>query len=433
MSKSTVFLSQIASFVGQTVSLKGWVYNFRFSGKIAFLSFRDGTGDIQIVALKNALSPEDWQILTSLTFESALEVRGLVKAEPRSPTGFELEAEGITLIHLASPDFPIGKKEHGPKFLLDHRHLWLRTPKQRAIQTVRHEIINAINQFYLSHHFTRTDTPIFTPNACEGTTTLFAVDYFGENAYLSQSGQLYLEAMLPAFNRVYDFSPVFRAEKSKTRRHLTEFWMTNAEMAFMDHHESLKLQEQLIYAVIQHVLTTCQKPLGVLERDLTPLTLIKLPFERLTYTDLIVKLHELGSDIKEGEDLGNDDETLLMQHYQNPVFVEYYPASIKAFYMKRLESDPTYAKCADLLAPEGYGEVIGGSERETDYEKLKAAILSHHLPLTDFSWYLDTRAYGSVPHSGFGIGLERLVAWTCGLKHVRETIPFPRLLNRLRP
>lgn len=430
---SSALLVDIGSFVGQQVILKGWLYNYRYSGKIAFLSFRDGTGDIQIVVLKNGVSAKEWLLVTQLTFESSLEIRGLVKLEPRSPTGYELEASSIKIIQLAPPDYPIGKKEHGPKFLLDHRHLWLRTLRQRAIQSIRYEIYRTITQFYQDNHFTKIDTPIITPNACEGTTTLFAVDYFGESSYLSQSGQLYLEALLPAFNRVFDFQPVFRSEKSKTRRHLTEFWMTNAEMAFTDHEANLKFQEQLIYSVIKSVLNNCAKELKYLDRNIDILSKVTLPFKRLSYQEAIAVLHDLGSDIKAGEDLGNDDETLLMSHYQNPTFIQFYPASVKAFYMKRLESSPDLAKCADLLAPEGYGEIIGGSERETDYQILLTSLKKHNLSDKDFSWYLDLRRYGSVTHSGFGIGLERLVAWLCGLNHVRETIPFPRLLNRFRP
>lgn len=433
MKSETILLSTIPEHTQQIVTVQGWIHNLRLGGKIAFLQVTDGTGSIQAVVSQSDVKPKIFDLVKTLTLQSSLVLTGTVVKETRSPSGFDLQVKNLQLINLAPDDYPIGKKQHGPHFLLDHRHLWLRTPRQRAIQIVRNQIITAIYSFYSEHQFVKIDTPIFTPNACEGTTTLFEVDYFSEPAYLSQSGQLYLEAAIFSVGRCFDFAPVFRAEKSKTRRHLTEFWMTNAEMAFIEHAENLEVQEQLIQFILDHVLSKCQAELKVLDRDPAPLKQIKLPYPRLTYHQAIDKLHQLGSDIKPGEDLGNDDETILMQHYTQPLFVEYYPASIKAFYMKRHPEDQKLALCADLLAPEGGGEIIGGSQREDDHATLLKSLKAHHLPVKDFQWYLDLRKYGSVPHSGFGLGLERLVGWICGLKHVRETIPFPRLINRLRP
>jgi asparaginyl-tRNA synthetase len=428
-----ILLKNISQYVNAPVKLDGWLYNKRSSGKIIFLQFRDGTGVVQAIALKNKLEAKAWKQAGDITIESSVEVIGKVRQDVRSPSGYEIDLTDIQIIQLAPPDYPIGKKEHGPGFLLDNRHFWLRSEKQRAVQIVRNEIIKSIRAFYESADFTEIDTPIFTPNACEGTTTLFQVDYFGEPAYLSQSGQLYLEACLPSFNRVFDFQPVFRAEKSKTRRHLTEFWMTNAESAFVDHQQNLILQEKLIYHVIQDVLRFCRPQLLILERDPVKLEKIHLPFDRCTHSQAVKRLRQKGSRITESDDLGAEDETLLVEGSSNPIFVEYYPAKVKAFYMKRWEEDDTKVKCADLIAPEGHGEIIGGSQREDDYATLLASIKEQHLPEKDFQWYLDQRKYGSVPHSGFGVGLERLVKWLCGLKHVRETIPFPRMLNRLRP
>ncbi|MDP3793396.1 MAG: asparagine--tRNA ligase [Candidatus Uhrbacteria bacterium] len=365
--------------------------------------------------------------------ESSVVVTGTVSKHPKQEGVYELQATTVELIQKAD-EYPIGKKEHGPDFLLDNRHLWLRAPTQWAIQKVRNEIIYAIYDWMRDHDFCKIDAPILTPNACEGTTELFEMDYFEERkAYLSQSGQLYLEAAIASFGRVFDFGPVFRAEKSKTRRHLTEFWMMDAEAAFVDHEGNMEIQEQLISFIVERVLERCQGELKILERDQTPLKNIKPPFYRITHAEAIKKLHDLGSDIKPGDDLGADDETLLTKQYDKPIFVEKYPAAVKAFYMKPDPADPLRALCSDLLAPEGYGEVSGGSQREDDYDRLLARIREHKLPEAAFQWYLDLRKYGSVPHSGFGVGLERLVAWICGLHHVRETIPFPRLMNRLEP
>lgn len=429
----TTFISQISHYQGKTVTLKGWLYNFRSSGKIAFLQFRDGTGSIQAVAVKNALSQKEWKLIETLTLESSLSLTGVVKREPRSTSGFELELSSMNLISLAADDYPIGKKEHGPDFLLAHRHLWLRSSRQHAIMQIRARIIRSLRKFYHQEYFIQIDTPIFTPSACEGTTELFEVNYFDDIAYLSQSGQLYLEAVLPSFNRVYDFQPVFRAEKSKTRRHLTEFWMSNAEMAFADLDQNINIQERLIAYVVSEVLQNCQEELKVLQRDIKPLEKVTVPFERLTHKEAVKLLSSLGSNITPDQDLGAEDETILTQKFNKPVFVTHYPAVVKAFYMKRNKTNGDLADCADLLAPEGHGEIIGGSQREENYDTLLQSIKDHNLPVNDFEWYLDLRKYGSVPHSGFGVGLERLVKWICNLHHVRETIPFPRTMKRLRP
>ena len=431
---TSTFVSKISQFPGQEVELKGWAYNFRSSGKIFFLQFRDGTGRVQVVYSKADLSDEQWAALQSLRIESSVTVTGLVKADERAPSGFELEGKGIEIVQLAPEDYPIGKKEHGPDFLLDNRHLWLRSEKQWAIQRVRDTIIRATYDYFHEQGFTKFDSPILTPSACEGTTELFAMDYFDlGQAYLTQSGQLYLEAGIMSLGKCFDFGPVFRAEKSKTRRHLTEFWMMDAEAAFVDHEGNLKIQEELVCRIVQDVLAQNQAELKILERDVAALEKVQAPFVRMTHAEAVKKLRELGSDIGDLDDLGGDDETVLTKLYERPIFVEKYPTAVKAFYMKRDPSDPTRVLNADLLAPEGYGEIIGGSQREDDYDELLKRIKEHNLPVDQFQWYLDLRQYGSVPHSGFGYGLERLVAWICGLEHVRETIPFPRLINRKSP
>ncbi len=428
-----VFISALAQHVGQVIVIQGWAYNLRSSGSIVFLQLRDGSGFTQAVVSKQSVDEATWQAATETTIESSVRIAGIVSKHPKQAGVYELQATSVTLISQA-PEYPIGKKEHGPDFLLDHRHLWLRAPSQWAIQRVRNTIIYAIYEWMREHGFIKIDAPIFTPNACEGTTELFEVDYFEDKkAYLTQSGQLYLEAAIASVGRCFDFGPVFRAEKSKTRRHLIEFWMMDAEAAFVEHDENLQLQEQLVTFIVARVLAVCQLELQLLERKLEPLIRVTAPFYRLTHVEAIKKLRELGSDIGEMDDLGADDETLLTQQYDKPIFIEKYPAAIKAFYMKRDPDDPTRVLNADLLAPEGYGEIIGGSQREDDYDVLLARIREHKLPEAAFGWYLDLRKYGSVPHSGFGLGLERLVAWMCGLQHVRETIPFPRLLNRLEP
>lgn len=417
--------------VGQTVTVKGWVKNWRSSGKVYFLELRDGSGFIQAVATPTALGDSAFEALKQLSIESAVEVTGTISTHPKTGD-FELQVNAVKIISLA-PEYPIGKKEHGPDFLLDQRHLWLRADKQWAIQRVRNRIILSTYAWFNQNDFIKIDSPIFTPSACEGTTELFEVPYFDQVAYLSQSGQLYLEAAIIAHGRVFDLGPVFRAEKSKTRRHLTEFWMMDAEAAFVDHQGNLAIQEQLISFIVKEVLTHCAQEFKILERDIKPLENVVAPFYRLTHAEAVAKLKALGSDIGELDDLGADDETVLTKQFDKPIFIEKYPAAVKAFYMKTDPTDPTRVLNADLLAPEGYGEVIGGSQREDDYKTLKAKIIAHNLPLEAFEWYLDTRKFGGVPHSGFGYGLERLTAWICGLQHIRETIPFPRLINRLKP
>lgn len=427
-----VFLSDISSHLGKTVTIRGWVFNFRSSGKIFFLQIRDGFGRIQAVVSKDDVPSASWQSCEQLTIESSVIVIGSIHPDDRSPYGYEMQVESVSLVQRAE-EYPIGKKEHGVDFLMDNRHLWLRSPRQQAILRVRDEIIWAMREFFRQDGFTLTDTPILTPTACEGTTTLFETDYFDEKAYLSQSGQLYLEALAMSLGRVYDFGPTFRAEKSKTRRHMMEFWMLDAEAAFVPHEENLHIQERLVTHVIQSVLHNRAAELKILERDTSLLARVKPPFIRKRYHEVVAELQQLGSDIQLGDDLGADDETVLMKKYETPVFVTHYPTAIKAFYMQPDPEQPDVVLCADLLAPEGYGEVIGGSERIWDYALLAQRFAEHQLSMADFGWYLDLRKYGSVPHSGFGIGLERTVAWICGLEHVRETIPFPRLLNRLRP
>lgn len=426
-----VFSRELPDLVGQEVELKGWVANFRTSGKIFFIELRDGAGFTQVVVSEKEVDSGSWQAAQTLTLESSVIVQGIVSKHPKKDE-FELQAKKVEVVQKAE-DYPIGKKEHGPDFLLDNRHLWLRSSKQWAIQRVRNTIINSTFWFLNNNGFIKIDSPILTPTSCEGTTTLFEIDYFGEPAYLTQSGQLYLEAAIAAHGRVFDFGPVFRAEKSKTRRHLTEFWMMDAEMAFVEHEGNLKIQEELICFIVKQVLEQNSKELEILERDVKPLQNVKAPFYKITHAEAVTKLRKEASDIGDMDDLGADDETTLTKMYNKPIFVEKYPSAVKAFYMKRDAKDPTRVLNADLLAPEGYGEIIGGSQREDNYDELLKRMKEHKLPIKDFQWYLDLRKYGSVPHSGFGVGLERLVAWICGLQHVRETIPFPRLLNRLRP
>lgn len=430
----TVFIKDLQNHVGKIVTIQGWMYNKRSNGKLFFLELRDGSGTIQGIVFKPNASEELWETADKLTMESSVKVSGEITAHPKHEGVFELQVKELEIVNLSNEDYPIAKKEHGVDFLLENRHLWLRSPKQRAIQVIRNTIINGIYEYLNSNGFIKIDAPILTPNACEGTTELFEMDYFDEGkAYLSQSGQLYLEAAIFSVGRCFDFGPVFRAEKSKTRRHLTEFWMMDAEAAFVEHEENMKIQEGLIVHVVKKVLEENIKELEVLERDIEPLKKIEAPFIRKTHAEVVKELREMGSDIKENHDLGGDDETILTKKYDKPIFVEKYPAEVKAFYMKRDPQDPTRALCADLLAPEGYGEVIGGSQREDDYDTLLGRINEHKLPVEAFQWYLDLRKYGSVPHSGFGIGLERLTGWICGTQHIRETIPFPRMINRIYP
>lgn len=427
------FIKDAKKFTGRQVTIYGWVFNKRSSGAIIFLQVRDGTGFIQATVLKDEVTNDVFNKAKDITLESSVILSGLVREEKRAPSGCEMTLKDLNTVSYASADYPIGKKEHGPDFLLSNRHLWLRSKRQWAIMRIRNQLINAINDFLQTENFIRIDSPIITPSACEGTTTLFEINYFGEKAYLSQSGQLYLEAAIFSFGRCYDFNPALRAEKSKTRRHLIEFWMMDAEAAYVAFDRILEIEERLIYYLIQKVIEDCSMEFQILERDISQLKKIKLPFLRLTYKQAIDKLQELGSDITYGTDFGNDDETLLMDHYQQPLFVALYPAQIKAFYCKRDKKDETLVLSADLFAPEGYGEIIGGGQREENYDKLLQSIKYHGFSLKDYQWYLDLRKYGSVPHSGFGLGLERLVAWICKLDHVRESIPFPRMLERFRP
>lgn len=426
-------ISGFSSRVGEEVTVKGWAYNVRSSGSIAFIQVRDGSGFLQAVVSKQSVSEADWQIASTLTLESSIVLTGVVTAHPKQTGVYELQVKAVQCLQRAE-EYPLGKKEHGPDFLLDNRHLWLRAPSQWAIQRVRDAVIRATYDWLHAHDFIKIDAPIFTPNACEGTTELFEVDYFEDRkAYLTQSGQLYLEAAIFSVGRCFDFGPVFRAEKSKTRRHLIEFWMMDAEAAFVDHQGNMEIQEQLVSFIVARVLETCSRELVILERDLEPLKRVVPPFHRMTHAEAVRKLRELGSDIGEMDDLGADDETILTKQFDKPIFVERYPAAVKAFYMKRDPGDPSRVLNSDLLAPEGYGEIIGGSQREDDLDALLARIREHGLPEDAFRWYVDLRRYGSVPHSGFGYGLERIVAWICDLHHIRETIPFPRLLNRLEP
>lgn len=425
-------IARIGQHVGEEVKLGCWLYNKRSSGKIQFLQLRDGSGFIQGVVVKAEVSEETWERASRLTQESSLYISGIVRADDRAPSGYELTVTGVEVIQIAE-EYPISLKEHGVDFLMDHRHLWLRSPRQRAVMSVRSEIIRAVGEFFHENGFFKVDPPILTPTSAEGTTNLFHTKYFDEDAFLSQSGQLYMEAAAMALGRVYSFGPTFRAEKSKTRRHLIEFWMIEPEMAFVDHEENLRIQEAFVSHVVQSVLKNCRQELKTLERDTSKLENVLAPFPRITYDDAIKLLQEKGSEIKWGDDFGAPDETMIAEHFDKPVFITHYPTEIKAFYMKPHPERPEVVLCADLIAPEGYGEIIGGSQRIDDPELLDQRFKEHHLSEDAYKWYLDLRKYGSVPHSGFGLGLERTVAWICGLDHVRETIPFPRLLNRLYP
>jgi asparaginyl-tRNA synthetase len=428
-----VDIASLARHIGDIVTLRGWIYHLRSSGKIRFLVIRDGTGLAQGVLVKGNLPDTDFQCSEQLTLESSVVLSGRVKAEPRAPGGYELEVTQIVPVHIA-PEYPISPKEHGVAFLMDRRHLWLRSPRQQAILRIRDEVIRACRDFFYDRGFVLVDTPILTPTACEGTTSLFETNYLDRGkAYLSQSGQLYLEAAAMALGRVYCFGPTFRAEKSKTRRHLTEFWMVEAEAAFYTLNDVMDLSESLVRTVVQRVLERQEPHLRLLERDLAPLQEVAGPFPRLSYSEALELLKQEGKDLAWGEDLGGDEETVLSQRFSRPVLVHRYPKEAKAFYMEPDPDDPRMVLCVDMLAPEGYGEIIGGSQRIHDLDTLMARIKEHHLPQEPLEWYLDLRRYGSVPHGGFGMGIERLVGWLCGLHHVRETIPFPRLLDRMYP
>jgi len=430
-----VEIRQVSEHDGQEVTLQGWLYNQRASGKLLFPLFRDGTGIIQGVVVKSAVPPEVFESVRGLTQESSLRVTGKVRADKRAPGGFELDVVGVEVLqHVpAETPYPITPKDHGVEFLMDHRHLWLRSTRQRAILGVRHEIIKAVRDFFDDRGFTLVDTPIFTPAACEGTTTLFEVNYFEEKAYLTQSGQLYNEAAAMAVGKTYCFGPTFRAEKSKTRRHLTEFWMVEPEVAFAHLEDAMALGEEMVAFIVGRVLQKRRPELQLLERNIENLEKIKLPFPRMTYDEAVKILQSKGSEIQWGGDFGATDETILSEGSDKPLLVHRYPSQVKAFYMAPDPARPEVALCVDMLAPEGYGEIIGGGERLADLTLLEQRIDEHKLPRKAFEWYLDLRRYGTVPHSGFGMGIERAVAWICGLEHVRETIPFARMLNRLTP
>ncbi|RYG73586.1 asparagine--tRNA ligase [Lentibacillus lipolyticus] len=426
-------IAQVPAHEGKEVTIGVWLTNKRSSGKIAFLQLRDGTGFIQGVVAKNDVTDEVFQLAKNLNQETSLYITGKIAEDKRSPFGYEMQVTDMEVIQEAS-DYPITPKEHGTEFLMDHRHLWLRSSRQHAVMKIRNEIIRATYQYFNDNGYVKVDAPILTGASAEGTTELFHTKYFDEDAYLSQSGQLYMEAAAMALGKVFSFGPTFRAEKSKTRRHLIEFWMIEPEMAFTNHEESLEIQEQYVTFVVQSVLQNCQLELQTLGRDTTKLEAVQAPFPRISYDDAVQLLKEKGfDDIEWGEDFGAPHETAIAESFDKPVFIINYPTDIKAFYMKPDPERPEVVQCADLIAPEGYGEVVGGSQRIDDPELMKQRYEEHHLSGPAYEWYLELRQYGSVPHSGFGLGLERTVAWIAGVEHVRETIPFPRLLNRLYP
>lgn len=427
-----VYIEDIENYVGEEIRLKGWLYNKRSSGKIHFLIIRDGTGFLQATMIKSEVLPEVFEISDKLTQESSIIVEGVVRKEPRAKGGYEITVSNIKLIRLAD-DYPIKLKEHGVDFLLNNRHLWIRTPRQTAILRLRSKLINIIRNFFDERKFVLVDSPILTPASCEGTTTLFETDYFDEKAFLSQSGQLYNEASAMALGRVYCFGPTFRAEKSKTRRHLMEFWMVEPEMAFYTLYDMMDLAEEMIVYILKRILEEGEKELKELGRDTSILRKIDHPFPRITYDEAIKILKKKGFEINWGDDFGGDEETAISEEFDKPVFVHHYPAEMKAFYMKPDPENEKLSLSADLLAPEGYGEIIGGGERIDDYDLLYERMVKENLPIEDYKWYLDLRKYGGCPHSGYGLGIERTLAWIAKLPHVRETIPFPRLLYRIYP
>ncbi|HUJ14663.1 MAG TPA: asparagine--tRNA ligase [Thermoanaerobaculia bacterium] len=425
-------IKDLPGSVGEKVTINGWLYNKRTAGKLAFPIIRDGSGYLQCVVSKKEVGEADWKAVDEVTQESAVRVTGIVRAESRAPGGVELGVESFQIIALTQ-DYPITPKEHGTAFLMDLRHLWLRSKNQHAILRIRNEVEESCREFFYERDFVLIDSPILTANAVEGTTTLFETDYFGEKAYLSQSGQLYLEPAAAAFGRVYCFGPTFRAEKSKTRRHLMEFWMVEPEVAFLEFDGLQELAEEFVESIVDRVLERCKEELKALERDTAKLEHVKRPFPRISYRDAIELLKTKGMDVKFGDDFGGDEETVIANSFDRPVMITRYPAAIKAFYMQPDPKDPTVALALDMIAPEGYGEIIGGSQRIHDYDLLLQRIKEHNLPLDKFQWYLDVRKYGTFPHSGFGMGVERVVAWLSGVPHLRETIPYPRMLNRIYP
>jgi asparaginyl-tRNA synthetase len=426
-------IAELSAHAGQQVRVRGWVTHLRSSGKVAFIVMRDGSGSLQCVLVKLSVAPETWERFALLTQETTIEVTGEVRPDPRAPGGYELAVGNLLITGPSPSDYPIQPKEHGIDFLLDNRHLWLRSDRQRAIATVRHEIEQGIRDFFYDRDFLLVDTPILTAAIGERS-GLFATDYFDEGtAYLAQTGQLYGEAAAAAFGKIYCFGPTFRAEKSKTRRHLTEFWMCEPEVAFNDSDDNMRLQEEFVSYLVARCLENRRPELDLLERDTSKLETVVMPFPRVNYSDAVSTLQSKGSSIQWGDDLGAEDETLLVQGYDRPIFVYNYPKEAKAFYMKENPADPRTVLCDDCLAPEGYGEIIGGSQREDDYDRLLARINEENLPVDAYSWYLDLRKYGTFVHAGFGLGLERTVAWICGIPHLREAIAFPRMMNRLKP
>jgi asparaginyl-tRNA synthetase len=429
-----IYINELGLHTGMEVQLHGWLFHKRSSGKVRFLLLRDGTGVVQCVMVKGQVPDSIFDLFDTLTQESSFSVKGKVRKDDRAPGGFELDLTDIPKIYQIAQEYPITPKEHGVEFLADRRHLWLRSTRQHAIMRVRHRIIKSIRDFFDGRGFTLVDSPILTPAACEGTSTLFDTDYFDlGKAYLTQSGQLYAEASAMAMGKVYCFGPTFRAEKSKTRRHLTEFWMVEPEVAFNDLNDDMDLAEDFLEYIVQNVLKDCLPELKVLERDITKLQNVKKPLPRITYDEAVKILHDKGLPFEWGNDLGGTDETVVSEQFDRPVMVHRYPSEVKAFYMKRDPENPKVALAVDVLAPEGYGEIIGGSQREDDLDVLLARIKEHKLPQEAFEWYIDLRRFGSVPHAGFGLGVERTVGWICGLEHVRETIPFPRMIYRNTP
>tara|TARA_S200000501_G_scaffold98676_1_gene92084 strand:- start:103279 stop:104574 length:1296 start_codon:yes stop_codon:yes gene_type:complete len=429
----TVNIQNIEKYEGKIIEIKGWVYSVRSIGKVWFLIIRDGTGLLQGVVVKNEVDSKIFELEQKINQEDSVIISGLVRKESRSVGGYEVSINNITIVNSVVEEYPISHKEHGTDFLMTNRHLWLRSKRQNAIMRIRHKVIRAIRDFFDDNEFTLIDSPIFTGNAVEGTTTLFEVDYFERSAYLTQSGQLYQEAAAMAFGKTYCFGPTFRAEKSKTRRHLTEFWMVEPEIAYCNLNENMNWAEKLVCYIISYVLENSKSDLDILKRDTSILQNITSPFPRITYEEAAKLLNDKGSDFSYGSDFGASEETIISEQYQKPVFIHHWPAEIKAFYMKRDSKNSNLALGMDMIAPEGYGELIGGGQREDDLDLLIKRISHHDLPIKPFQWYLDLRKYGSVPHSGFGLGLERTVAWICGTSHIRETIPFPRTLSRLEP
>jgi len=429
-----VSIAEVGTYVDSDVEIQGWLYNLRSKGKIAFLQLRDGTGRIQGVAEEGTFGADGFAKIAALRMEASVKIRGKVRKDERAPSGYELTVTGLDVVQNPADDYPISKKEHGIDFLLENRHLWLRSTRPTAIMRIRDQAITSFRSFFHERGYLLIDTPILTGSIGESAGTLFTVPYFDlGNAYLAQTGQLYLEAACMAYGKVFNFGPTFRAEKSKTRRHLTEFWMLEAEVAYFDNEDNMRLQEDMVSRVVSDVLSHCAADLAVLERDVEPLRKVTVPFIRMDYGDAVKTLQGKGSSIQWGDDLGGEDETILTKMHDKPIFVMNYPRKAKAFYMKENPANPETVLCADLLAPEGYGEIIGGSQREDILEKLLARIHEEKLPEEAYGWYLDLRKYGSVPHSGFGIGLERTLAWICGTQHIRECIPFPRTISRIYP